>query len=97
MAPEQLDARAGRIDARSDVFALGAVLYELLTLRKCFPARPMHEFLDALKRGEPMFPAPSLALMLMLTWAGCDEVSCLETAHVVTCGAVQRYSHSIMM
>ncbi len=58
MAPEQLDAKLGRIDGRSDVFALGAVLYELLTLRKAFPARPMHEFMDAIRRGESVFPRP---------------------------------------
>ena len=58
MAPEQLDPKLGRIDGRSDVFALGAVLYELLTLRKAFPARPMHEFMDSIRRGESVFPRP---------------------------------------
>ena len=33
MSPEQLEARQDAIDARSDVFALSAVLYELLTLK----------------------------------------------------------------
>jgi eukaryotic-like serine/threonine-protein kinase len=33
MAPEQLDARQDDIDARSDVYALTAVLYELLTCK----------------------------------------------------------------
>ncbi|MCC6645428.1 MAG: SUMF1/EgtB/PvdO family nonheme iron enzyme [Polyangiaceae bacterium] len=58
MSPEQLDAKRGRIDGRSDVFALGAILYELLTLRKAFPARPMNEFMDAIRRGESVFPRP---------------------------------------
>ena len=46
MAPEQLQD-ANRSDARSDVFALGAVLYELATGQRCFAA-PDH--VDAVRR-----------------------------------------------
>jgi serine/threonine-protein kinase len=38
MAPEQLDPVTSAIDARTDVFALGAVLYEVLCLEPAFPA-----------------------------------------------------------
>jgi eukaryotic-like serine/threonine-protein kinase len=37
MAPEQLDPRAA-LDARTDVFALGAILYEMLSLHSPFDA-----------------------------------------------------------
>jgi serine/threonine protein kinase/tetratricopeptide (TPR) repeat protein len=42
MAPEQLEAFAGQmrpVDARSDLFSLGIILYELLTRRRPYPAR----------------------------------------------------------
>ncbi|OWK36829.1 serine/threonine-protein kinase [Fimbriiglobus ruber] len=42
MAPEQIDvfrARSGTIDGRADLFALGVILFELLTGRHPYPAR----------------------------------------------------------
>ena len=55
MAPEQaLDARA---DARSDVFSLGAVLYELVTGKRAFGGGALSEILMRLAREEP--PPPS--------------------------------------
>ena len=37
MAPEQADGRSGEVDARSDVFALGSILYRTLSGRDAFP------------------------------------------------------------
>src|SRR5262249_42214367 len=45
MAPEQADPRRGPVDARSDVYALGATLYALATGHGPFDARSITELL----------------------------------------------------
>lgn len=50
-APEQL-LRGGDHDARADVFAIGALLYELVTGRPAFPADPS-TFMACLHEGIP--------------------------------------------
>jgi serine/threonine protein kinase/tetratricopeptide (TPR) repeat protein len=52
MAPEHLEAFKGAsrtVDARSDLYSLGLILYEMLTRRDPFPV-PTGKFGDALKR-----------------------------------------------
>jgi serine/threonine protein kinase/outer membrane protein assembly factor BamB len=56
MAPEQVRGQLDRIDARTDVYALGATLYEMLTGRPPFEAET---FLDLAKKicdREPVAP-----------------------------------------
>jgi serine/threonine-protein kinase len=52
MSPEQV--RGAKADARSDVFALGCVLYEILTGRKPFDAESMHAVLFKIMQEEPI-------------------------------------------
>ena len=51
MSPEQ--ARGKEVDARSDLFSIGAVLYELLTGRKPFQGETQSDVLAALLEREP--------------------------------------------
>ncbi len=45
MSPEQITAKS-RLTARSDIFSLGAVLYELITHKPLFPALKVTELID---------------------------------------------------
>jgi serine/threonine-protein kinase len=51
MAPEQL--RGEVVDARCDVFALGAVFYELLSGRRAFPGKGMTEVMMGVITRDP--------------------------------------------
>ena len=51
MAPEQIQGK--RLDGRSDIFSLGAVLYELLSGRRAFPGETTASALAAILHSEP--------------------------------------------
>ena len=51
MAPEQLEA--GEVDARSDIFSFGAVLYEMATAQKAFPAKSQASLIAAILKEQP--------------------------------------------
>jgi tetratricopeptide (TPR) repeat protein/tRNA A-37 threonylcarbamoyl transferase component Bud32 len=56
MSPEQALARRGVVDQRTDIYALGLTLYELLTLRPAFDGREHHELLRQIATDEPVPP-----------------------------------------
>jgi serine/threonine protein kinase len=56
MSPEQALARRGVVDQRTDIYALGLTLYELLTLRPAFDGRDHHELLRQIAMDEPVPP-----------------------------------------
>ena len=58
MAPEQVEGRA--VDARTDIFAFGAVLYEMLTGRKAFDGKTQASLIAAIMNVDP---TPVSALM----------------------------------
>jgi serine/threonine-protein kinase len=55
MSPEQATGRP--VDRRSDVYALGLVLWEMLTMRKRFRARDDFGLLEQVRRPEPVPPS----------------------------------------
>jgi Tol biopolymer transport system component len=52
MAPEQLEGREA--DARTDIFAFGAVLYEMVTGRKAFEGTSQASLVSAIMSSEPV-------------------------------------------
>ena len=58
MSPEQLEGREA--DAASDIFALGAVLYEMATARKAFSGKSQASLIGAIMHSAPP-PVSSLA------------------------------------
>jgi serine/threonine protein kinase/tetratricopeptide (TPR) repeat protein len=56
MAPEQVAGAAHRIDGRTDIYSLGAVLYEMLCGRSPFRAGNVGELLRQVRDDEPQPP-----------------------------------------
>jgi len=56
MSPEQVDETRGPVDCCSDVYSVGATMYELLTLRPPFAGRDDREIWRAIMSDEPAPP-----------------------------------------
>ncbi|MGH9391152.1 MAG: serine/threonine-protein kinase, partial [Vicinamibacteria bacterium] len=74
MAPEQLEGKDA--DARSDIFALGAVLYEMATGKKAFVGKSQASLIAAILDATP----PPISTVQPMTPPALDRVvkTCLE-------------------
>src|SRR5438105_8073608 len=68
MAPEQVEGK--EVDARTDVFAFGAVVYEMLTAKKAFEGKSRASVIAAILEREP----PPLITLDPMTPAELDRV-----------------------
>src|SRR6202012_5977494 len=74
MSPEQV--RGATVDHRTDIFALGAILYEMLTGRRAFQRSTSAETRTAILNEDP----PSISQIVQTTAPGLQRVvhRCLE-------------------
>jgi serine/threonine protein kinase/Tfp pilus assembly protein PilF len=56
MSPEQIAAGRVKLDHRTDVYSLGTVLYEMLTLERPFPGNSREQILSAILSKDPKPP-----------------------------------------
>jgi len=56
MSPEQAAGEVHKLDGRSDLFALGVILYEMLTGSRPFPGITAGEILSRVREADPLHP-----------------------------------------
>jgi serine/threonine protein kinase/tetratricopeptide (TPR) repeat protein len=56
LSPEQASGRMSQVDQRTDIYALGAILYEMLTGRPPHNETSLAETLDAIRTRDPVPP-----------------------------------------
>ena len=70
MAPEQVEGKTDKIDARTDVFAFGAVVYEMATGRKAFEGTSQASLIAKILETDP----PPISSLQPMTPPALDRV-----------------------
>ncbi|HSF19626.1 MAG TPA: protein kinase [Vicinamibacteria bacterium] len=84
MAPEQFEGRS--IDARTDIFAFGALLYEMVSGRKAFEGSSIGSLIAAIVEHDP----PPLSSVRPLAPAALERIVATCLARSLTKGGRAR-------
>jgi serine/threonine protein kinase/Tol biopolymer transport system component len=70
MAPEQVEGETDKIDARTDIFSFGAVVYEMATGKKAFEGNSQASIIGAILKDDP----PLISALQPMTPPALDRV-----------------------
>jgi serine/threonine protein kinase len=70
MAPEQVEGKTDQIDARTDIFAFGAVVYEMVTGKKAFEGKSQASLIAKILETDP----PPISSLKPMTPPALDRV-----------------------
>jgi serine/threonine protein kinase len=88
--PEQVDGRTSEVDERSDVYGLGAILYELLTGRPPIQGQTYGEMIRKVKAGEiPLPRAINPAVPVGLEAIAMKALHSLQSGRYISAGQLR--------